>query len=164
MSFEGYYQALCKNGHKFNFNISYDWDEEETARCPYCNEKVAWYNIVDDTNCDQAGHFDDFEILTPKVICTCDKCKHEHVSQVATYKIPKNVGHIRKMSDSAIDLEIERIIKEKADKHRTCGKLPACVYLEEVGDYSLRCCARVVFANNLNEAIKLWNKSQRGED
>jgi hypothetical protein len=98
MSFEGYYQAICTNGHRFDFGVTYDWDEVETEICDEigCGAHVAWWNLVDDTNCDRNGEIpeDEFEVLTPEVIETCDKCKNTHRVKEATYKIPTDKGHI----------------------------------------------------------------------
>jgi len=51
MSFEGYEQKLCQNGHYWQNNVydSYGSDEDP-ENCPICNAPVAWYNIVDLTN------------------------------------------------------------------------------------------------------------------
>jgi hypothetical protein len=48
MSFEGYYEFLCKNGHRFQRDV-YE-ENENTATCPCCGESVKWWNIVDETN------------------------------------------------------------------------------------------------------------------
>ena len=101
MSFEGYYQAICSNGHRFNFGVTYDWDEIENEVCDDCGAHVAWWNLVDDTNCDDVGliHEDEFEELTPKIMETCDKCNHTHRVKDATYKIPLDKGHIVEVKD-----------------------------------------------------------------
>jgi DNA-directed RNA polymerase subunit RPC12/RpoP len=95
MSFEGYYQFLCKKGH--------NWDEDcyaiepEEAKCPTCKEKVKWWNLVDHTN----GSFDDdgvtridgyIELKVDKLI----KCEHCGSTISVTYEIPKKGGHVEK--------------------------------------------------------------------
>ncbi len=94
MSFEGFYQAICKNGHLFNFGVTYEWDEETKEVCPYCKEHVAWWNLVDDTNCDRAGFIHKFEELTPTVFETCQCCGHSKRVKEPTFKIPEGKGHL----------------------------------------------------------------------
>ena len=48
MSFEGYYQILCKKGHLSTLDV-YDDFEEKQWECR-CGAKVAWVNMVDTTN------------------------------------------------------------------------------------------------------------------
>ena len=43
MSFEGYSQAICENGHRFDL-----FDFQENCEC---GARAAWENVVDDTNC-----------------------------------------------------------------------------------------------------------------
>ena len=55
MSYEGYHQILCVNGHLFEFDCysqnnptrgsAGDW------KCPVCGTPMAWWNSVDQTNC-----------------------------------------------------------------------------------------------------------------
>ena len=105
MSFEGYYQALCENGHSCVRELwEDDWGNFE---CEVCHvDKVAWWNLVDVTN----GSWDDdgtridgyAELEVDRVVdmCVCPTCQAEHVrvgadgiSMVSTYKIPKKRGH-----------------------------------------------------------------------
>ena len=48
MSFEGYYQKLCKNGHLFGGDVY----SEEPNKCPFCNFPPVWEEMVDTTNDD----------------------------------------------------------------------------------------------------------------
>lgn len=76
MSFEGYYQCLCKNGHYFECDI-YECEEIKMACCPICGKKIAWWNIVDTTNGshDYDGtRIDNFFKLDIKKQKICDKC------------------------------------------------------------------------------------------
>jgi len=94
MSYEGYEQFLCENGHFWTVDC-YD----SRTKCPDCKGKAVWFNGVDLTN----GSWDDngrridgyvkLEIDVPAEECTCEKCGHKHNKTVATYKIPKNKGH-----------------------------------------------------------------------
>jgi hypothetical protein len=103
MSYEGYTQVLCKNGHSFDYDVwdsenptSSYWDDSDickTWRCRICGKPLAWWNSVDETNCDAAG-FVELEIDTPEETCVCDKCGVSHTSKIETYKIPKSEGHL----------------------------------------------------------------------
>lgn len=44
MSFEGYAQIICVNGHR------YDDDCHDPRNCYVCDGKPAWVNVVDQTN------------------------------------------------------------------------------------------------------------------
>ncbi|MHA2280034.1 MAG: hypothetical protein ACXAC5_04050 [Promethearchaeota archaeon] len=116
MSFEGYYQILCRNGHiggadcydDPNFDGSekqtfYDGGEEYDHprwRCPECKELAGWWNLVDITN---GSYYEDeridgyveLEIATEPDVCTCN-CGYVHPKggELATYKIPEKGGHI----------------------------------------------------------------------
>lgn len=101
MSYEGYRQILCENGHYHTEDAyaSY-WDDNECPwKCSICGSKEAWSNGVDTTN----GSFDydpttgaevridgfvDLEIDQPAVMCKCSCCGNEHMVQAPRYKIP----------------------------------------------------------------------------
>jgi hypothetical protein len=61
MSFEGFWQVVCANGHLNEFQ--YCWGNEEIdeaiprgdAKCDDCGALIILHNIVDDTNCDAIG-------------------------------------------------------------------------------------------------------------
>ena len=115
MSFEGYYQILCKNGHQQCVNV-YDVDycrSNEEWKCPICSEECAWWNLVDITNGSYEPEFDDkgeiigeicidgsveLEIDKEAVYCTCS-CGNRHTKSPQTYKIPpEGTGHHEKLS------------------------------------------------------------------
>ena len=63
MSYEGYEQHICVAGHRFNTNGPWD-DPEPTCRATtitpdgavhVCGEPSAFFNCVDETNCDGVG-------------------------------------------------------------------------------------------------------------
>ena len=97
MSFEGYYQVLCENGH-YSTKDCYQ-DDHNSFTCPICGQKMAWWNLVDVTN----GSWDEdntridgyveLKIKTPVELCVCPDCSVEHVKTEATYKVPRNKGH-----------------------------------------------------------------------
>lgn len=93
MSFEGYYQILCEQGH-YSYSDAHSFSPEKWE-CSICKGKHKWSNLVDTTN----GSFDEnneridgFIELTPKkqpVYCTCKGCGIRHIKEEATYEIPK---------------------------------------------------------------------------
>jgi len=112
MSFEGYYQVLCRNGHSHQVDV-YSGDEFvfdakpsnlETVRsgqdyssnlpvykCNACGEVVGWWNLVDDTNCDQAGLIA-LDEVKPAQYQTCN-LGHEHTIEEAIYRPSESGGH-----------------------------------------------------------------------
>lgn len=107
MSFEGYYQTLCKNGHEGSTDCYFT--EPEEIKCSVCGEKIVWWNLVNTTN----GSYDEFEgkpvridgyidleIDKPAEYCNCDKCGVRHLVNSCTYKIPKEGGHLLNESDT----------------------------------------------------------------
>jgi endogenous inhibitor of DNA gyrase (YacG/DUF329 family) len=102
MSFEGYYQALCENGH---LSI-YDAYELIERKCPYCNKSTVWTNLIDETNgCDYTDcelpekekqicrlhgcGWVELEIVEEAKIETCPTCGHTKTLEPARYKIPE---------------------------------------------------------------------------
>lgn len=64
MSYEGYVQNLCKNGHH--------WEAEggsyaDPTVCPECTQPPEWVNPVNDTNCDSIGEIDYVSVSWRKV-------------------------------------------------------------------------------------------------
>jgi hypothetical protein len=51
MSYEGYAQVLCDNGHLYETGDDYMPQED----CPHCGRPPCWVNPVNDTNCDAVG-------------------------------------------------------------------------------------------------------------
>ena len=124
MSYEGYRQVLCKNGHYHTYDC-YEWNyggfggAEEGWQCPICGEGMAWDHSVDLTNgsycsclressldeeegCEYCDHgridgYVDLEIDKEAVKCTCESCGHVHVVEVETYKIPE--GRLRALEE-----------------------------------------------------------------
>ena len=97
MSFEGYYQIVCGNGHRYNTDL---FGEEERTKCPICNSSAKWWNLVDVTN----GSFDDdgiridggikLEVKKAAKTCKCERCGNEHIVETETYVIPNGKGHV----------------------------------------------------------------------
>lgn len=110
MSFEGYYQILCRNGHDTGEDCfsdpNFDGPEKKSFmeggeefdhplwRCYTCNELAGWWNLVDTTNGsyyegERIDRYVELEIATKPEMCTC-KCGHTHSKGgvSTTYKIP----------------------------------------------------------------------------
>jgi len=92
MSFEGYQQMLCKNGHQIIDNADADASK---VKCYFCKAPIVWWNIVDDTNCDQYGLVK-LKVKTKEIKCTCKECGNIHIKVPVTYYIPKSKGHLVK--------------------------------------------------------------------
>lgn len=98
MSFEGYYQILCKNGHYetisvYNHQDMYEW------RCSSCDSPAVWYNLVDQTNGswdEENNRIDGYVYLKAikEFNCVCEKCGNPHFISPAIYEIPKSKGHL----------------------------------------------------------------------
>ena len=86
MSFEGYYQKMCPNGHYWQCDV-YD----ESMFCPQCGNEAIWWNLVDTTN----GSFEDGRridgYIEPEVVSE-RKCEHCGSILDKTYIMPKG-GH-----------------------------------------------------------------------
>lgn len=97
MSYSGYYQILCKNGHYDSIDCYefYMNDGLEEYECPICNEKCAWWNLVDTTN--DCYEEDDtsikLELNTPAKYEMCIHCGISRIVKEETYKIPEKGGH-----------------------------------------------------------------------
>jgi hypothetical protein len=96
MSFEGFDQLLCANGHYWTKDaLDYSTEPE---KCSFCGEKVVWYNVVDLTNPspDEDGNditgYIELEVIVPAETHTCS-CGHIHQVKPETYKIPETDGH-----------------------------------------------------------------------
>lgn len=94
MSFEGYYQVLCHNGHLTELDVyahdSGGWhDNPEEWLCPSCDESEAWRRVIDTTN----GPPSDNEYAPLIVLSEAiyDKCNmgHTHMVKPAVYQIPE---------------------------------------------------------------------------
>ena len=93
MSYEGYEQFLCEDGH-YQEREAYD----DPVQVCHCGKPIVWYNSVDLTN----GSFDDEGIridgyieLQVKAEATYEECPHCHHSELkseVTYHIPADKG------------------------------------------------------------------------
>lgn len=87
MSFEGFYQCFCKNGHLIQFDV-YD---DDSSPCPVCGTEFALKILVDDTNGEQSGVISKTAlkslVISPEVKQLCN-LGHWHVVNQAVYRIP----------------------------------------------------------------------------
>lgn len=88
MSFEGWIQVLCKNGHYYQADC-YSYIFGEGWTCQICGAKKGWSYTVDCTN--DCGEQFDLEpyLRDPAVFETCPTCKHEKQITPDVYNIPE---------------------------------------------------------------------------
>jgi hypothetical protein len=94
MSYEGYEQVLCPNGHL--------WIEDALKAmyegydlCSVCKAKPVWCNSVDQTNCDPEVEKEmrvELVLRSPAEINTCKECGHSKLVKEQTYVIPTDKG------------------------------------------------------------------------
>jgi len=85
MSYEGYEQYWCKNGHYW----AADCYSPEPI-CHICKEKAVFENSVDETNCEGVGY------IKPELLdsCICPTCKRiiERKYKIPTKKETHDTG------------------------------------------------------------------------
>jgi hypothetical protein len=93
VSYEGYVQCLCENGHYYENHRDPEWDDLSVAAiCPVCRAVPVWKNSVDESNHDSYGiipieQLNASFLATPEETRVCDLgCLH--VVRYATYRIP----------------------------------------------------------------------------
>lgn len=99
MSYEGYSQFLCKNGHHWTrdcYELPQIYEEEVKQKCPKCGEEEVWENMVNETNGtydDDGERIDGYVELKIKseISGRCSACGEKHVCEV-TYDIPEDGG------------------------------------------------------------------------
>ena len=102
MSFEGYYQVICRSGHASTRSL---WEEvDSTTDCDFCLDKLVWRNLVDETNGSHDGEeridgYVELQIVKETISethkCSCGKDVYHIVSEntMPIYKIPKDKGN-----------------------------------------------------------------------
>lgn len=85
MSYEGYTQKLCENGHYW---AESDYDCDSTYKCPHCKGLCVWFNDVDQTNGNGDEYYIQLKENAPAEYETCKCCGHTKLIKPATYKIP----------------------------------------------------------------------------
>jgi hypothetical protein len=110
VSYEGYDKILCRNGHLHHYD-TYQIENPfsvcsetspETWRCRYCDEPLAWYTSIDQTNGDEVDPetgllFGDVQLIInePEIFEICSSYQR-HVIEPTTYRIPLEGGHLVK--------------------------------------------------------------------
>ena len=84
MSFEGFYRALCKNGHLrvgdvYNFNPN-------SESCS-CGEPFAWSEMIDETNGIEGQQETVLRCVREEVIETCSQCGHARRVEEPCYEV-----------------------------------------------------------------------------
>lgn len=111
MSYEGYEQCICTNGHRYDRADSYHARDsgQNLKACPYCGGQAAIVNPVDETNCNSFGIVPDAAWETLKiadaVTHTCPTCTHTKVVEEQKYRIPncKELEAMRCWRDTSDD-------------------------------------------------------------
>lgn len=118
MSFEGYYQILCRNGHVGGVDcygdLNFDGPEKTSLyqghdvgeeydhplwRCTECKELAGWWNLVNTTNGsyyegERIDGYVDLKVAIEPDVCTCKcGCVHLKGGKPPTYHIPREGGH-----------------------------------------------------------------------
>jgi hypothetical protein len=94
MSYSGFDQHICKNGHLFESDAFWDgpWEtaDEDKPKCPHCQEPSVWHNCVDTTNGPAEGIIEDWSLLEiePAKFETCKCCGHTKRLAEARYRVP----------------------------------------------------------------------------
>ena len=97
MSWEGWDQLLCENGHYQGSDSPPMFGQHGSGfKCWVhgCKGKLAWWNQVDETN--KSGGSDGIVKLRLKkkaVFCKCPKCQTIQMKKPEEYYIPKTKGH-----------------------------------------------------------------------
>jgi len=93
MSYEGYSQFICKNGHYWTEDCYSEAEIIKDNKCPICKQSAVWRNMVDVTN----GSFDDetgeridgyVELkIKSETSGVCSVCGKKHVCETI-YEVP----------------------------------------------------------------------------
>ena len=104
MSYEGYTQCICQNGHYFERDCFTTW-----GGCPQCNTAPAWNNEVDQTNGPDQGRIP-IKMLMEKFLQQSgiqQRCNLGHLHQVTPdiYRIPDKceTDPLRTFEDEDLD-------------------------------------------------------------
>jgi len=92
VSYEGYEQVLCENGHYHEFDCYHatsgffeTWVCDDHIDGKRCSGKAKVFNSVDETNCDSYGYRKPIEI-TPEKLKECN-LGHKHSFSAPTFKL-----------------------------------------------------------------------------
>ena len=93
MSYEGYEQCICENGHYFQNDDIFSgmYDDDWKPECPECKSPAAWINSVDCTNVWDDGVIPDSALesfLISKAEQETCNLGHVHQTKPAVYRVP----------------------------------------------------------------------------
>lgn len=103
MSYEGYTQNLCANGHYY---VSGEGIYNDVGPCQ-CGALAAFTNHVDDTNCDEYG-------IIPTTVFTTLLLEEEKVETC-------NLGHVHVVAEAVYRIPSEE--EAKAMRHYWCSRV-----------------------------------------
>ncbi len=89
MSYEGYTQYICGNGHYWDVDV-YD-DTTSNACCPDCESEYVWENSVDLTNGSYDIDGNRMDGYIELEIVNQEKCEHCDSILSTVYKIPEDI-------------------------------------------------------------------------
>jgi hypothetical protein len=114
MSYEGYYQAICQNGHYQCIPENYGGPH---SPCMICKSDWAWLNPVDQTNYLDWGMIPDQQLNTllvqPEKWETCN-LGHYHLISPAIYRVPtpeetQDMRHyVKKINEKYVEIPIPK--------------------------------------------------------
>lgn len=100
MSYEGFDQHLCCNGHYWTEDTFMSMYDEEKSKCPKCGELAVWGNMVNQTNGshdEENNRIDGYIELEVKTERSgiCSECGEKHICETI-YEIPKSKNETKK--------------------------------------------------------------------
>lgn len=96
MSYEGYVEGLCEDGHYHSWDC---WDDPPlqcnapTGKNTMCGKTWVWSNPVDQTNGSGEEFEAKLEVFEEVKTETCPTCNHTEIVAAIRYKIPEDCGH-----------------------------------------------------------------------
>jgi hypothetical protein len=123
MSWEGYYQCICKKGHYFVAAPNYGFDDDEA--CAHCESPAVFTNVVDETNCDSVGEIPLEELakfkIADAVTETCPHCANVKLIEPEHFRVPneeerKHMRYWRPGYGGTPLMKLEEELKTKSDE------------------------------------------------
>ena len=88
MSYSGYFQLLCEQGHYSEVEC-YTYNHcSDTHICQHCESHIIWEHLIDTTNDCGNDQRVKLEEIVPDIVDVCDDCGHETIVEPARYRIP----------------------------------------------------------------------------
>jgi hypothetical protein len=121
MSFSGYYQVICKNGHLHKIDWSaypiFEIEEvifpENVWKCSYCNELAAWWNLCNTTNGSFCSECNPDHLLWTKSCSYCNNgCIDGHINleieKEAAYSTCEHCGITQKIAEATYKIPVDK--------------------------------------------------------